>query len=205
LVLKKFPAHETYYVFMGEYGSYGMGGELVSKLTTNKGGTFLATFPIPEDLSHEDRIAIRLQSDSGKSVWWNWFDNSDSYHDYNAKFPYGSSSESDSDVKYNQLQNGFPTFTVTSVTAGSSITVQTQNFPSNVRWAVYMKDGALDDKNWIEVTGFTSDGGVQTLTLSIPSDLQYKDKIAVKFYCMDYVLGTYDFVTYNLVDNRTYP
>jgi hypothetical protein len=68
-----------------------------------------------------------------------------------------------------------------------------------------MKDGAMAAENWYEVTGFVSEGGVQTLTLTIPSDLQYKDKIAIKFYCMDYVLGTYDFVTYNLVDNRDYP
>ncbi len=204
MVLEKFPANETYYVFMGEYGSYGMGGTLASKLTTNDGGTFLATFPIPEDLYNEDRIAIRFQSDSGKSVWWNWF-----YNDtkgYYSKFPYGPSDDDDDyDVDYNQLQNGFPTFSVVSVNAGATVTVQTKNFPGNVRWAVYMKDGAMDDTNWYEVTGFTSDGGVQTLTLTIPADLQYKEKLAIKFYCMDYILDTYDFITYNLVDNRDYP
>lgn len=209
MVLEKFPANETYYVFMGEYGTYGMGGTLVSKLTTNDGGTFLATFPIPDDLYNEDRIAIRFQSDSGKSVWWNWFinDTSKGSYYYGGKFPYGPSEDEndDYDVDYNQLQNGFPTFTVLKVVKGSSIQVQTVNFPSNARWAVYMKDGAMDDTNWYEVTGFNSDGSVQTMNLSIPGDLQFKDKIAVKFYCMDYILGTNDFITYNLVDNRNYP
>jgi hypothetical protein len=206
MVMEKFPANETYYVFMGEYGTYGMGGDLVSKLTTNDGGTFLATFPIPDELYNEDRIAIRFQSLSGKSVWWNWFinDTSKGSYYYGGKFPYGPS-EDDYDVEYNQLQNGFPTFTVTKVVRGSSITVQTVNFPSGVRWSVYMKDGAMDDTSWYEVTGFNSDGSVQTLTLTIPSDLQFVDKIAIKFYCMDYVLGTNDFITYNLVDNRNYP
>jgi hypothetical protein len=89
MVLEKFPANETYYVFMGEYGTYGMGGELVSKLTTNNGGTFLATFPIPDELYNEDRIAIRFQSASGKSVWWNWFfnDTSKGSYYYGGKFP----------------------------------------------------------------------------------------------------------------------
>ncbi len=201
MVMEKFPANATYYVFMGEYGSYGYGGTLVSKLTTNDGGTFLATFPIPEDLYDEDRIAIRFQSESGKSVWWNWFFNDTS--SYDGRYPFGPNN--DYDVDYNQLGNGFPTFTVLKVVKGSSIKVQTVNFPSDVRWAVYMKDGAMDDTNWYEVTGFNSDGSVQTLTLSIPADLQFKDKIAVKFYCMDYVLGTNDFITYNLVDNRNYP
>jgi hypothetical protein len=208
MVLEKFPANETYYVFMGEYGTYGMGGELVSKLTTNNGGTFLATFPIPDELYNEDRIAIRFQSASGKSVWWNWFfnDTSKGSYYYGGKFPYGPSDDDDDyDVDYNQLGNGFPTFVFTKVVRGQSVTVQTVNFPSDVRWAVYMKDGAMDDTNWYEVTGFNSDGSVQTLTLSIPADLQFVDKLAVKFYCLDYVLGTNDFITYNLVDNRDYP
>jgi len=197
--LEKFPANETYYVYMGFNGTYAMNGQLVSKLTTNDGGTFLAKFRIPEYLAGEDIIAIRFQSLSGKSVWWNYF-----YND-TTQFNPDIWGKDTSDVTYNNLGNGFPTFTVTSVNAGSTITVKTANFPSDVRWAVYMKDGAMDNTSWYEITGFTSDGGVQTLTLSIPSDLQYKEKIAIKFYCMDYVLGTYDFVTYNLVENRDYP
>ena len=218
MVLEKFPSNETYYVFMGKYGTYAMNGELVSKLTTNDGGTFLAKFNIPDHLRGESSIAIRFQSISGESVWWNYFYNDTTEYnpyayygkDYDGNYYYGDYGDwdhrrSDDDVTYNNLENGFPTFTVTAVNAGASITVQTVNFPSDVRWAVYMKDGAMDADDWIEITGFTSDGGTQTLTLTIPSDLQYVDNIAVKFYCMDYVLGTNDFVTYDLVANRDYP
>ena len=201
MVLEKFPSNETYYVFMGKYGTYAMNGELVSKLTTNDGGTFLAKFLIPDYLKGEDTIAIRFQSSSGKSVWWNYF-----YNDTTSYNPYAYYDKNYSgDETYNHLENGFPTFTVTAVNAGATITVQTVNFPSDVRWAVYMKDGAMAADNWYEITGFTSDGGTQTVTLNIPSDLQYVDNIAVKFYCMDYVLGTNDFVTYDLVANRDYP
>jgi len=42
--LENFPANDTYFVYMGENGSYGIGGILVSKVSTNKGGTFQAKF-----------------------------------------------------------------------------------------------------------------------------------------------------------------
>jgi hypothetical protein len=172
---------------------------LASKITTNSGGTFYAQFPIPEELANEDIINIRFENVEGSyDPPYNYFYNDDSnFNQYSSKYW--------DDTTYNHLENGFPTFTVTNVDAGATITVVTANFPTEVRWAVYMKDGAMAAENWYEVTGFVSEGGVQTLTLTIPSDLQYKDKIAIKFYCMDYVLGTYDFVTYNLVDNRDYP
>ena len=200
--LENFPSDETFYVMMNRNGTLGLGGDLSSKITTNSGGTFYAQFPIPEELANEDIINIRFENVEGSyDPPYNYFYNDDTdFYQYSSKYWDGSD-----DTTYNHLENGFPTFTVTAVNAGATITVVTANFPSDVRWAVYMKDGALADENWYEVTGFTSDGGVQTLTLSIPSDLQYKDKIAIKFYCMDYVLGTYDFVTYNLVDNRDYP
>lgn len=203
--LENFPANETFYVLMNHNGTLGLGGYMASKITTNSGGTFYAEFPIPEELSNEDIINIRFENIEGSyDPPFNFFYNDDTnFNAYSGKYPYWDWDEDD--VTYNHLENGFPTFTVTAVNAGATITVQTVNFPSDARWAVYMKDGAMADENWYEITGFTSDGGVQTLTLSIPSDLQYKDKIAIKFYCMDYILGTYDFITYNLVDNRDYP
>jgi hypothetical protein len=197
--LENFPANETFYVMMNRNGTLGIGGYLASKITTNSGGTFYAQFPIPEELANEDIINIRFENVEGSyDPPYNYFYNDDSnFNQYSSKYW--------DDTTYNHLENGFPTFTVTNVDAGATITVVTANFPTEVRWAVYMKDGAMAAENWYEVTGFVSEGGVQTLTLTIPSDLQYKDKIAIKFYCMDYVLGTYDFVTYNLVDNRDYP
>jgi hypothetical protein len=200
--MENFPSNETFYILMNKNGTLGLGGYLVSKITTNSGGTFNAEFPIPEELANEDIINIRFENVEGSyDPPYNFFYNDDSnFNPYANKYW-----EDNDDTTYNHLENGFPTFKVTAVNAGATITVVTSNFPSNVRWAVYMKDGAMASENWYEVTGFVSDGGVQTLTLSIPSDLQYKDKIAVKFYCMDYILGTYDFITYNLVDNRDYP
>ena len=199
-----YPAHETYYVLMNYNGTLGINGYLSSKLTTNSGGDFYAEFPIPEELMGEEIINFRVVNIDGESdPPFDYF-----YNEESAFNPYlykGTSSSSSSDTTYNHLENGFPTATVVSVNAGSAITVKTVNFPGDVRWAVYMKDGAMAATTWYEVSGFNSISGTQTMTLSIPSDLKFKDKVAVKFYCLDYVLGTNDFSTYILVDNRNYP
>lgn len=201
--LENFPASETFYILMNRNGTLGIGGYMASKITTNSGGTFYAEFPIPEELSNEDIINIRFENIKGSyDPPFNYFYNDNS--DFNL---YGSTYwDTDDDVTYNHLENGFPTFTVLQVVKGSSVTVETKYFPEDVRWAVYMKDGAMDNTSWYEVAGFNSTaGGIQKMTLPIPSDLQYKEKLAIKFYCLDYALGTYDFATYNLVDNRDYP
>ncbi len=42
-----FPAYDTFNVTMGLSGTQGIGGILVSRITTGTGGSFLATFRIP--------------------------------------------------------------------------------------------------------------------------------------------------------------
>ena len=192
--LEKFPANETFYVYMGFNGTNGINGYLVSKLATNDGGTFMAKFLIPAGLKGEDIIAIRFESKDSNAYWYDWFYNKTGASTSTA----GSTS---SGTTYNNLPQGFPTFVVLEVVNGSSITVQTKYFPANERFAVFMKDGALANKTWYEVDGFnSSEGGIQTLVLSIPSQLQYKDKIAVKFYSLKD-----GFVTYDLILNQDYP
>jgi hypothetical protein len=191
--LGKFPANETFYVYMGFNGTNGINGYLVSKIATNDGGTFMAKFLIPEGLKGEDIIAIRFESKDSNAYWYDWF--------YNKTGASTTGSVTSSGTTYNNLPQGFPTFVVLEVVNGSSITVQTKYFPENERFAVFMKDGALANKTWYEVDGFdSSEGGIQTLVLSIPNKLQYKEKIAVKFYSLKD-----GFVTYDLILNQPYP
>ena len=190
--LEKFPASETFYVYMGFNGTNGINGYLVSKIATNDGGTFMAKFLIPEGLKGEDIIAIRFESKDSNAYWYDWF-----YNKTGASNPGSPTSV----PTYNNLPPGFPTFVVLEVNKGSSITVQTKYFPENERFAVFMKDGAMANKTWYEVDGFdSSEGGIQTLVLSIPSQLRYKEKIAVKFYSLKD-----GFVTYDLILNQDYP
>ena len=195
VALENFPSNETYYVYMNYNGTYGVNGYLVSKLTTNSGGTILAEFPIPAGLVNEGIINIRFQSLSGKSVWWNWF-----YNETSAYNPYPSSGSSE--PTYNRRNAGTPWFTVTSVVKGVSISGTTSNFPENERIAIFVKDGAMDDENWVEVSGFeTSGGGVINVTFSIPSSLKYKGKIAYKFFGLKVIYPIF----YSLVNNWNYP
>ena len=193
--LEKFPANQTFNVFMGFNGTQGIGGYLVSKLATNAGGTFLAKFPIPEGLTGENIIAIRFESIDSNIYWYDWFYNETAAQQVTV--PQAEKSE----VTYNKLEPGFPTFVATRVVSGSSITVETRYFPGSDRWAVFMKDGALANITWYEVGGFNAaDGGVITLTLPIPEQIKYKDWLAIKFYNMKT-----GFYTYNLIENRDYP
>ncbi len=49
-----------------------------------------------------------------------------------------------------------------------------------------MKDGVSTAKTWYYVAGFNSaDGGSFEATFDIPTELQWKEKIAIKFYSLD--------------------
>ncbi len=191
--LENFPANDTYFVYMGENGSYGIGGVLVSKVATNKGGTFLAKFFIPDELKGEDVIAIRFESKGGHAPWWNFFYNTTGSYTY---------SSTDSDVDYNVLNPGVPQFTVLNVAQGESITLRSKYLPDNQRWAVWIKDGALANVNWIEVSGFESGaGGIQTFTVSIPNSLKYNEVLAIKVQSIE----TDYFWFPGPIKNRNYP
>jgi hypothetical protein len=69
-----FPAHTTFSVTMGQYGTKGIGGFEVATTESGSGGSFNATYQIPYALRGHDRIAIRLQSASGYYSY-NWFYN----------------------------------------------------------------------------------------------------------------------------------
>ncbi|HEX5839931.1 MAG TPA: hypothetical protein VFY26_18995 [Anaerolineales bacterium] len=69
-----FPAETKFQVRMGKSGSGGVDGILVESINSRNGGSFVATFEIPEKLHGEGQIAIRLESSSGYYSY-NWFDN----------------------------------------------------------------------------------------------------------------------------------
>jgi hypothetical protein len=193
-----FPANELYYVYMGYNGTLGINGILVTKIWTGAGGSFKAKFYIPDELKGENIIAIRLESPTTPYYSYNFFYNSTSYSNYNynptyvapapASTPHAGSSD-------------FPTFNIIGVVKGVSVSVETKYFPADDMFGVYMKDGASAVKTWYYVAGFNSaDGGSFEATFTIPTELQWKEKIAIKFYNLDK-----DYITYNLFTNNNYP
>ena len=69
-----FPAHQTFTVRMGAYGSLGIGGVKVGTTDSGSGGSFEKTYNIPASLKGSSRIAIRLDGAGGYYAY-NWFYN----------------------------------------------------------------------------------------------------------------------------------
>jgi hypothetical protein len=70
-----FQADDMLVVTMGPFGSYGIGGIVVAETSTGSGGSFDATYDIPDELKGMGQIAIRFQSPSSGFYAYNWFYN----------------------------------------------------------------------------------------------------------------------------------
>ena len=192
-----FPANHTFHVLMGYNGTQGINGYLVSKVSTGDGGSFLAKFYIPNELSGEDVIAIRFESvTEAKYFTYNWF-----YND-TATGPsvpiYPDNPDNSSGPTYNILPPGFPTFDIVSSVKGSSVTVETRYFPAHERFAVFMQDGDSQATELYEVAGIdTAEGHTLIATFIIPDELRWEEKIKIIFYNIND-----GFRTYNLFYNR---
>lgn len=188
--LENFPTNATYSVRMNVNGSYGINGYVSSKVTTNSDDTFLAKFPIPDELANEDIISIRFENIEGDNdPAYNYFYNDDAAFNPNL---YNTATSDDEGFQY-----GEPQFTVLKVAKGSYITLETKYFPEGDRWAVFLKDGAMDAERLYDVNGFNAtEGGIYKMTVTIPSDLQYKEKIAIIFYCLNDGYRVWD-IAYN--------
>jgi len=183
-----FPANNTFHVYMGFNDTQGMNGYLVSKLTTGEGGSFKAKFLIPEELADEDVIAIRFESvTESKYYSYNWF-----YNDSAA-----DNSGSYTGTTPTNLPSGFPTFDITGVVKGQSVTIRTRHLPPATRYAVMMKEGNSSILTWYEVAGIeTGEGHILIATFDIPEEIRFAEKIAIKLYSIND-----GFVTYNLFNN----
>ena len=192
-----FPANHTFHVLMGYNGTQGINGYLISKVTTGAGGSFLAKFYIPNELSGEDVIAIRFESvTEAKYFTYNWFYNDTATGSSNTTFTPATTDTSG--PRYNLLGPGVPAINLVSAVKGESITVKTSYFPANSRYAVFMQDGDSTATELYEVAGVeTAEGHTLTVTLPIPDELRWEEKIKIIF---DNINTGYRW--YNLFYNR---
>ncbi|NMC84150.1 MAG: hypothetical protein GYA58_02570 [Anaerolineaceae bacterium] len=164
-----FPAGQVFTVRMGPYGTYGVGGTVVGSYDTSAGTSFTTTYAIPGALASADRIAIRFESSSGYFSY-NWFNNTAT----------GAPTALPAGPTPVPGYVGYPTFSITSVAAGSTVTVQTQNMPAGQAFTVRMGDfGTLGIGGTVVGTTPTT-GGSYSLTLNIPSWLAAKSQIAIR-------------------------
>lgn len=162
-----YPANDSFVVTMGKMGTRGVGGIKVDTIQTGAGGSFTATFNIPDSLKGLKQIAIRLQSPTSKYFSYNWFYNNTSG---TGGLPSGG------------LPPGvYPTFSIKAVSKDTNVTIVTKNLPANDTFVVTM--GKMGTRGVGGVTVDTLDsgnGGTQELTFKVPDSLKGQYQIAVR-------------------------
>lgn len=162
---QNFPANQNFIVTMGPMGTQGVNGYVVATTNSGVGGSFSATYNVPAELKGSERIAIRLQTSHAYPYYaYNWFWNN-------------TTGGTGGIPGY----TGVPTFSIVSVEAGKTVTIQTDNFPPNQTFAVTMGAMGTQGINGIVVGTLNSGvGGVLKATFNIPAQLQTAYQVAIR-------------------------
>ena len=162
-----FPANDTFDVLMNVMGTRGVNGIKVGALNSGAGGSFSATYSIPDALKGDKQIAIRVQANSGSGYYaFNWFYNN----------PSGSDSGGTGDNA-----GKIPTFSILSVVKDSQVKIRTSNFPANDSFDVLMNIMGTRGVNGIKVATVNSgSGGTFEGTYDIPAALKGERQIAIR-------------------------
>jgi hypothetical protein len=177
-----FPTHSLFTVRMGAYGTLGIGGTVVGTYDTSAGTSFTQTYAIPAGLAGANKIAIRMDGPDGYYSF-NWFVND------------ASASPTSAPPGY----SGYPTFEITAVSAGSSVTILTHNVPAGQSFTVRMGEYGSYAMSGTVVGTTTDSGGSFSATYAIPAALADRGKIAIR---MDGPTGLY---AYNWFYNNSAP
>lgn len=163
-----FPANDTFKVLMNKIGTKGINGIKVTTINSGKGGSFSATFTIPNALKGYKQIAIRLQSTTGSGYYsYNWFYNTTT----------GKSGKPSNGTIY----KGIPTFSIKAVVRNQSVTIYTNNFPASQKFNVLMNYIGTRGINGILVDTINSGkGGSFSATYTIPGALKGQKQIAIR-------------------------
>ncbi len=164
ILTQNFPAGQTFAVTMGPMGTLGIDGYWVASTNSGAGGTFTATYTIPEQLRGSYQISIRLQSMQGYYAY-NWFYNNSTNSNLSAPGNY----------------SGIPTFNITAVTKNETVTIKTNNFPANQTFTLRMGAMGTQGIGGIVVETFNSGaGGIFERTFAIPDALKDSYQIAIR-------------------------
>ena len=189
ILTNNMPANKNFNVLMGEIGTKGIDGIVVATLNSDKGGSFLATFPIPEQLKGRAQIAIRLEGTDNPYYAYNWFWNDAKDGTWPEDYP---------PAQPPTCACNIPTFSIKSVVKGEDVTITTYNFPKNMEFTVLMGKMWTRGINGIEVATLNSgEGGSFEATFDIPADLANEERIAIRLE------GTGGYYAYNWFWNNT--
>jgi hypothetical protein len=173
IMTQNFPPGREFIVMMDHMGTLAINGYPVGVVNSAAGGSFMATFPIPQPLVGLERIAIRAES--GPYFAYNWFDNQ-------------------------PLQEArTPTMRVCAVTRDVSVGIQTAtSFPPNREFAVLMGPmGTNGIDGYVAGTLNSGPTGSVSAVFAIPSGLRGLDQIAIR---LDEIEGPH--YSFDYFDNR---
>ena len=186
-----FTTTDTYNVFIGKFGTKGVGGVKVGTQTTDASGKFTGTYSIPAALKDEAKLAIRFVSPATGYYAYDWFTNQGS-----------SGSTTTTTWGYPPAgANTIPTFSITAVVKGDTVTIKAKNFTTNDSYKVTMGAFGTKGVGGVLVDTQATDGtGAFTATYSIPASLKNNTKIAIRLQS-----PTTGYYSYNWFWNDTYP
>lgn len=163
-----FPANQNFVVTMGPMGTRGVNGTVVGTTNSGAGGTFRATYQIPQALKGSYQIAIRMQTThTNPYVAYNWF--------YNNTAP-GTGGQ-----PVPPPQATAPTFRVCSVVQNQTVTIKTSHFPPNQAFTITMGPfGTQGIGGYVVGTMNSGVGGELTATFNIPAQLSGSQRIAIR-------------------------
>ncbi|NJN43710.1 MAG: hypothetical protein HC806_02545 [Anaerolineae bacterium] len=121
-----FPANDTFNVRMNYMGTKGIGGTIVASQASGVGGTFTATYTIPDFLKGQYQIAIRLESPTSGYYAFNWF-----YNNTTGGGGGGTPVPTVAPGPTSSPPLTIPTFNIQSVVKDNNVTITTSNFPAN--------------------------------------------------------------------------
>ncbi len=176
-----FPAHDTFTVRMGAYGTLGIGGTVVGTQDSGAGGSFTATYTIPAGLHGSTRIAIRLQSPTSGYYSYNWFWNNTVNPTPGPTATPGGPTATPGPGAPPAGAGSIPTFTITAVDKNNTVTIKATNFTRNDTYNVRMNTfGTLGIGGAIVTTQATDNTGKFTATYNIPAALHGLARIAIR-------------------------
>lgn len=164
---QNFPANQNFVVTMGPFGSKGVNGPVVGTTNSGAGGSFSATYNIPAQLQGASQVAVRLQTSHAYPYYaYNWFWNNTTSTGGTGGIP---------------GYTGVPTFSIVSVEAGKTATIQTSNFPPNQTFTITMGPMGSKGVNGTVVGTLNSGvGGVLKATFNIPASLATAYQVAIR-------------------------
>lgn len=185
-----YPANDTFEVRMGKMYTRGVNGILVGTIDSGAGGSFDATFTIPDELKGDYKIAIRLESPTSGYYSFNWF-----YNNTATATPIPVPTPSTPVTTTVTI----PTIHILSVMQDNTVTLETKNYPANDTFEVRMGKMYTRGIGGILVDTIDSgSGGTFTATFTIPDALKGDHRIAIRLQS-----PTSGYYSYNWFYNNT--